>query len=364
MNNDKQYIEEREEQQSMPSPREVMECKRVFNRKHVPSCDTEKEWEKFCRKQQDFPKVIRSKNKLNLIIGFAVGVAATIALFLAIPQTFIKPEATEQIQVFNAICNANDVVLTSEAGETYIISGQTADSVLLAKGINANKDSLVYNRSAKIIKPQWITLTTPRGKDYQVTLPDGSKVWLNADSKLIFPEQFTDNKRIVTLYGEAYFNIAEDEKYPFEVKNIFFTTSVLGTEFNVKACTATDAYVVLINGKVALQSKAHPEMQFITPGQKALLNEKGEFAISRVDPYSYIQWKEGYFYFNNVPLIEIMQELGRWYNVDIIIENSKQINTRLHFVADRDQDLMDALSNLNILKVVHASIKDGKIIIK
>lgn len=364
MNNGEQHMEERKEQQPMPSSREIMECKRVFNRKHIPTPDTEEEWQRFCRKRQYRGKTVGSPNKWNLIVGFVSGIAATIVLLWMMSPHLDDSKPLEPVRVFNAVDNANDVILTSETGETYIISGQAADSVLLAKGVNANRDSLVYGCSAKVAEPKWVTLTTPRGKDYKVTLPDGSKVWLNADSKLVFPEQFTGDKRLVTLHGEAYFNVARDEKHPFEVKNDFFITSVLGTEFNVRAYAEADAHLVLVRGKVGLCSKVHPEMRLVSPGQKAQWKKDGEFVIDEVDTYAYVQWKEGYFYFNNVPLVEVMKELGRWYNVDIVFENTKQMNTRLHFVADRNQDLMFALSNLNTLEFVHATIKENKIIVK
>ena len=346
----------------MPSRNEIMDCKRMFNRKNIPTPDVEKEWQRF-KEKKIAPKVIKNNYKRNAAIGFVTGIAASLLFYFVIMQHPAK-QHIDNIQVFNAIDNGDDVLLSSESGKTYTIKGNMADSALLKQGVNATNDSLNYKHSTKRVDSEWMTLTTPRGKDYHVTLPDGSKIWLNAGSKLSFPEQFNGDKRTVKLQGEAFFQIEKNEKQPFEISTEFFTTVVLGTEFNLRAYSKTDAYVVLIQGKVSLYNNDRAQSQVLYPGQKAQWNEEGGFTINKTDTYPYIQWKEGYFYFSNVPLIDILQELGRWYNVNITVENPKHMETRLHFVADRKQDLTFALTNLNLLEVVHASVQNNNVIVK
>ena len=360
--NNIQDITPEKENSDMPSPNEIMDCKRVFNRKNIPVPDVDKEWQQF-KDKNITSKSLNNNYKRNIAIGFVTGIAASLLFYFIITQ-YNTNQDINNIQVFNAIENGEDVFLSSESGKTYTISGHTADSALLQQGVKATNDSLNYKYSTKNVNPEWMTLTTPRGKDYQVTLPDGSKIWLNAGSKLVFPEQFYGDKRIVKLQGEAFFQIEKNEKQPFEVATDFFTTVVLGTEFNLRAYSKTDAHVVLIQGKVSLYSDDEAKSQVLLPGQKAQWNEEGGFTINKTDTYSYIQWKEGFFYFTNVPLIDILQELGRWYNVNIIFENPKHMNTRLHFVADRKQDLTFTLANLNLLEVVHASIQNNNVIVE
>lgn len=345
-----------------PSAREMMDCKRVFTRKNVPAPDVEEAWRLFGDKAGISAEVPKRKNRRTLFIGFAAGVAASVAILLGVYQLFI---ASHPVQVFEAAQSINGISLTNAAGKSLNLSNvDSADNTLLAQGVKANKDSLDY-RSAKLdALPKVQTVTIPRGQDYQVVLSDGTKVWLNADSKLIFPDHFTGAKREVELEGEAYFEVAKDKAHPFVVNNKMFSTEVLGTKFNMKTYDASNASVVLIEGKVSLESKKSKTREVIIPGQKAQLTSAGKFNVQSVDTYSYTQWKDGYFYFNNVPLVDIMQELGRWYNVDIEIENPKTMHTRLHFVADRNQGLAAALKNLNAIGDVTATMNSNKVVVR
>ncbi|MDR1719719.1 MAG: FecR domain-containing protein [Dysgonamonadaceae bacterium] len=360
MDQDKYIEEDRDE--AIPSAREAFDCRRIFNRQFIPTPDVGMEWQRFCDKYrlQTAPKTV---SRMNFIWGFVAGIAATIAVFLVMHDNTNNTPLSDEIQVFESIANADEVILSSGDGTMHVITGNVNDSILLLQGINANADSLVYSLSGSPAQPKQMTLVTPRGRDYFVTLSDGTKMWLNAGSRLLFPERFTGDRRIVELQGEAYFVVAKDEKRPFEVRTNFFTTSVLGTEFNLRAYSAADAHLVLVEGKVSLSSEGHADPLTVTPGHKAQWNGEG-FTVNHVDTYAYTQWKEGYFYFDNVPLVEIMRELGRWYNVSVVFDNTAFINTRLHFVADRHGDLVLALNNLNILDVVNATLTDEKIVIK
>ncbi len=364
MNNEERHQTDNQDSQPMLSMQEVLDCKRALNRMHLPSPDVDEAWERFSKKHAPVTPVSgRKKGRKALLIGFVSGVAASLLLLWMITGLQDKPSAEKQVQVFTALPPQDKVVLSTSSDEIYTFAPQT-DSALHIHAMMSQGQSSADDARSHQKAPKWLTLTTPRGEDFRLTLPDGTEVWMNADSKLEFPETFTGDKREVRLYGEAYFDVARNEEQPFEVKNSFFTTSVLGTEFNVRAYSPEDAHVVLVQGKVSLQSKEHPEPQVIQPGQKAQWTEQGGFTVSEVDTYSYIQWKEGYFYFNNVPLVEIMQELGRWYNVDILFEDTAAMHTRFHFVADRNQDLGFALTNLNALKVVLAVQDEDRVIIR
>lgn len=359
MNSD-EHIERQTEPMEDPSVLEVMDCKRVFTRMRVPAPDVSQAWQQFSKGVELEPEQPRRRSRRTLFIGFAAGVAASIAILLGVYQLFI---ANHPVQVFEASSNPGAVMLTNAMGKNLDVSSGGAANALLSQGVKANKDSMDY-RSAKISEmPQVQTINIPRGKDYQVTLSDGTKVWLNADSKLIFPDHFTGSRRVVQLDGEAYFEVTKDKAHPFVVNNKLFSTVVLGTKFNMKTYDASNASVVLVEGKVSLQSKKNGAKKILAPGQKAQLATSGIFDVQAVDTYSYVQWKDGYFYFNNVPLIDIMQELGRWYNVNIQVNNPRMMHTRLHFVADRNQGLDAALQNLNAMGDVHASRNGSQVTI-
>jgi transmembrane sensor len=363
MNSDNN-IEEGAKFSEKPCAREIMDCKRVFTRMRVPAPNIDDAWQQFGRHANLDPQVTKRKNRRTLFIGFAAGIAASVAIYIGVYQMFIVPQIPHAVQVFSAQQNKNGVSLLYNSGRSFYLSSNKTNDALLAQGVKANKDSLVYAAPKTATRAETLVISIPRGKDYHVVLSDGTNVWLNADTKLIFPDHFIGARREVQLYGEAYFEVTKDKAHPFVVNNGFFSTMVLGTKFNMDTYDQSNANVVLVEGKVALESKKSKFIQTIVSGQRAQLNSSGQFNIQHVDTYAYIQWKDGYFYFNNVPLVEIMQELGRWYNVDIIIENPRIMHTRLHFVADRNQGLSEALQNLNIISNVHAIMNGNKIIIK
>ena len=204
-----------------------------------------------------------------------------------------------------------------------------------------------------------LALTTPRGKDYHLTMADGTQVWLNADSRLEFPEAFGSDKREVKLKGEAYFEVAKDTQRPFVVHTDFITTQVLGTAFNVKAYSMRDAAVTLVEGVVRV--KAGSESRQLVPGQQAAIKQ-AHLRVAQVDTYPYIQWKEGFLYYDNATLFTIMQDLARWYNVNVSFDDTSKMQLRLHFVVERSKSLDEAISSLNSLGEVHVQ-REGNVIV-
>ncbi len=205
--------------------------------------------------------------------------------------------------------------------------------------------------------PKIKTVSTPRGKAYTVVLPDGTRAILNADSKLLFPSRFTGETREVQLLGEAYFDVKKDAAHPFIVKTEKVVTRVLGTEFNLTAYPESDVSVTLISGSVMVNDDVK-----LKPGENALL-EGGEFKVTTVDTEYYTQWKEGYFYFDNVPLIDVVRELGRWYNINIQINENSLLSYRLHFIADRNASIEQVVQNLNELSFLSAVKQGNRLII-
>ena len=186
---------------------------------------------------------------------------------------------------------------------------------------------------------------------------------MNADSRLEFPKQFTGSQRRVKLKGEAYFQVAKNASKPFIVETDFFNTTVLGTTFNLKAYSAKDANIVLVEGSVRVNAKGHEIT--LKPGQQAILNSQSSILnIKEVDTYPYTQWREGFFYFENQTLFEIMQELGRWYNVNIAFDDPQKMDLRPHFVCKRSQSLGEAIKNMNELGVVEIEYTGDAVIIK
>jgi len=164
-----------------------------------------------------------------------------------------------------------------------------------------------------------LELATPLGGIYQVTLPDGTKVWLNAGSSLKYPMSFAKNERRVSLEGEAFFEVTKDSARPFKVLSKGQEIEVLGTAFNVNDYPDnTVIKTTLVNGKVKLSNdKRYSEAIYLLPGQQSTNTNNGKIQLANVDTAPFTAWKEGLFYFDETPLSDALQQIGRWYNVEV-----------------------------------------------
>lgn len=242
------------------------------------------------------------------------------------------------------------------------LSAPQADSLLRETGITRGEEELDYQQTIR--ETEIHTLTTPRCGAYQLRLADGTQVWLNAESRLKYPSRFTGEQRVVELEGEGYFKVTPDSQRPFIVKSGDITTEVLGTEFNVRTYVPDDSHVTLLKGSVKVKNTDSSSEVVIQPGEDAHLQGDGTFDVREVDTDNYYLWTEGYFYFDNESVVEIMRELGRWYNIRVEFENPRAMNYRLHFLAERDQKIEEVLQLLNMLGKVQATYENNKISVK
>lgn len=280
------------------------------------------------------------------------GVAAVWALVFGLSSFFSStPVAPEQpaIRFFAATEHASHVVLqVDDQPETLL------------------EDSVMDVKDWKDLTPETPccqTLTTPRGKSFQLILSDGTKVWINAESSLRYPVVFNGAERRVELKGEACFEVSKDEDCPFIVSADGMDTRVLGTKFNVRSYKTEDRHVTLIEGKVQVTNPHSRRSVVLQPGQDLTYGENEAEQISYVNLAAYTAWTEGLFYFEDAPLKEIMTSLGRWYNVDIDFEQVELYDIRLNFWADRNAQLEEALELLNGLEKVRLDYRDGTITI-
>lgn len=185
------------------------------------------------------------------------------------------------------------------------------------------------------------TLLTRRGGEYRIVLADGTRVHLNADSKLKFPVAFNGTERNVYLEGEAYFEVAHNEEKPFFVHVQGMKIRQYGTAFNVHAYPHEDVEVVLVKGSIGVTAGTSRHM--LKPGQLATLKEAGrQLSVEHVDVSSYVAWNEGRFYFVNEKLEDIMKSLSRWYDIDIHFDTDEI--RALHFTGSLDRyDTIDPI---------------------
>ena len=220
--------------------------------------------------------------------------------------------------------------------------------------------TLAYDPGAQSDAGELHTLSTPAGKDFKLILADGTTVWLNDRSRLQYPARFTGAERRVRLQGEAYFDVARQSgDVPFIVETDRMQVRVLGTEFNLSDHAGDRSHVTLVEGSVEVCGARGDRCVRIEPGEDARLNDDGSFAIRQVDTDVYVYWKEGYFFFDDAPLSDIMQQIGRWYNVDVVFDNTRAMSLRLHFFCERAAGIEAALAQLNILRKFKAEYRDG-----
>lgn len=207
---------------------------------------------------------------------------------------------------------------------------------------------------------EYNTVKTPRGGQYQVRLPDGSKVWLNAASSLRFPTAFVGGDRTVELTGEAYFEVADKKNQPFRVKVDNMQVDVLGTHFDVMAYPEEGGVQTsLLQGAVRVEAGA--DAQVLKPGLEALLSG-GVLRVAEADTDQAVAWKNGLFQFDGATLETIMHQVCRWYDVDVRYTK----NTSAHFSGQipRSAPLTDVLHMLDLAGKAKFSTEGRTIIVK
>jgi transmembrane sensor len=206
------------------------------------------------------------------------------------------------------------------------------------------------------------TVATPRGGQYQLTLPDGSQVWLNAASSLRFPVAFSGAERRVELTGEAYFEVAKDAVHPFKVAARGAEVVVLGTHFDVNAYADEPALATtLLEGAVRLSQGA--QQATLRPGQQARPRPGGTIQVREVDPQHAVAWKNGYFVFNDEPIEAIMRQVARWYDVDVQYQGrltNKDFNGKI----SRYKDATAVLHMLELTGAVHFTTQGRRITVQ
>ena len=255
-------------------------------------------------------------------------------------------------------------------GSLYEARKQSAEIVVLDEQdheqvINGNEIKL-----ASSVKVERHTVVVPEGKDMKLILADGTQVWLNANSRLIYPTAFKGKNREVELQGEGYFKVTHDACHPFIVKAGDMQTSVLGTEFNVNAFDQSNPHVTLVEGSVKVSSvlthKTESQVagKIIVPGEDAVLNEQGKIIVSHVDTDDVACWKDGIQLFNDASLREIVLQLGSWYNVNVVCHDESLLNTHLRYMYNRRNGIEEAIKMLNDISNNKIKLKNNTILIE
>ena len=253
--------------------------------------------------------------------------------------------------------------LTLGSGDRVVLGRQ--DTLLEVKAINihVSEKEVVYCKIADSLKtkePEYNMIETPQGTEFQVVLADGTKVWLNAGSKLWYPVNFVGNERRVRLVGEAYFDVVLNDEMPFVVGTSRADIWVHGTEFCVRDYLGQENLTTLVSGSVSVH-KHGGKTYSIKPGQQvSILGDS--VRIAEVETIYFTSWKDGYFIFNQATLEEIIDELSKWYDFDYFFVNNATASIRLTAKMKKYDDVNLVLDMLSRTGNVFFSSK-GRILI-
>ncbi len=302
-----------------------------------------------------------------------IGVIACIAYFSLNVQ---KPQPVAHTQIPSGtsdqapgrdgailkLSNGQEIVLDNAANGDLTQQGSTS---IIKKG-----NVLVYNGKKEGAEVLYNTLSTPIGRQFQLVLPDGTKVWLNSSSSITYATLFKGNERSVTVSGEAYFEVAKDASKPFRVhvasalKEMGETViQVLGTDFNINAYgDETPVKTTLLQGSVSVKTGNNSAL--LKPGQQALVESTTHINLNKdVDVAKEVAWKNGLFNFNNEKLKSIMPQIARWYNVDVVYENKDVQNIMITGEIERKANLSEVLKILTFLNINY-KLEGRKLILK
>ncbi len=297
---------------------------------------------------------------------WSIAAAATITIAIALGSWLYSILPLNRLQTSTE--TLQDLPPGSNRATLMLSDGRTVDLSEGQTGIVVG-DSLMYNDGSMVLTAQKesqfpdtpipMSLITPKGGTYQVTLPDGTKVWLNAASILQYPSRFVGDERLVKLEGEAYFEVAKAKKgspWPFRVEVDGQSVEVTGTQFNLTAYpNSTEIKTTLVEGSVKL--RAHKTNTSITllPGEQGML-ASGKLSKQPTNISSAVAWKNGDFMFDNERLESIMEDLARWYDAEIVYQNAPK-NIRLYGIVSRSKNISTVLQILEMTERVKFKIE-------
>ena len=233
-------------------------------------------------------------------------------------------------------------VVVSETGR---ISYQSAEG----KGGITKDTARVMNR-----------LVIPRGGEFNLTLSDGTHVWLNAETELRYPVQFNGKERVVYLKGEAYFEVSKNKEKPFLVQVDDMSVKVYGTEFNVN--TYNNIETVLVTGSVSMNQGGKEVL--LKPNQKGVFDQvSGKITVADVDVLAYVSWKNGDFIFRNESLNSIMDKLSRWYGLEVLYQDARLQNVRLSGNLKRYKDVRELFVSFEKISDARFKVQGNKVIV-
>ena len=309
----------------------------------------------------------RKSRRMTLRWSIAASIILLVGLFVGRTISGVRDIHEEQ-ELAKSVMQpgtSKAILMMADGKEVVLEQGQNLNILLNERvRVATSSQGIVYEEHGKgMVTEEYNKLTTPVGGEYSLVLSDGTKVFLNADSELKYPVEFSDGKRIVDLKGEAYFEVHKDSLRPFIVRMNGAEVTVLGTSFNVNTYGDDgQIYTTLVNGSVRVSSMKNKQEEILKPGMQSVMNvQSGLLTVRKVDVEPYVAWREGRFVFRAMTLDLIMRQLQRWYDFEVFYQNSELKDYEFWGVIKRDMDLDKVLSVIKATTNVDFEVK-GKVI--
>ena len=309
----------------------------------------------------------RKSRRMTLRWSVAASIILLVGLFVGRMINDVRDIHEEQVLMTNAMQPGKSKAILMTADGKKVALEQNRDlNIQLNERVRVatTGEGIVYEGNGTgSVKEEYNTLFTPIGGEYALTLADGTKVYLNADSELKYPVEFLNGKRIVDLKGEAYFDVRKDSLHPFIVRVNGAEVQVLGTSFNINAYGDDgQMYTTLVDGSIRFSSEKSGQEEVLTPGMQSVMSlETGKFMLYEVDVEPYIAWRKGRFVFQSMTLDLLMRQLQRWYDFEIFYQNQDLKDYVFRGVINRDMELDRVLSVIAATTDVDFKVQ-GKVI--
>lgn len=309
----------------------------------------------------------RKSRRMTLRWSVAASIILLIGLFVGRMINDVRDMHEEQVLTTNVMQpGKSKAILVTADGKKVALEQNRDLNIQLNERVRVatTGEGIVYEgNGAGGVKEEYNTLSTPIGGEYALTLADGTKVYLNADSELKYPVEFLNGKRVVDLKGEAYFDVRKDSLHPFIVRVNGAEVQVLGTSFNINAYGDDgQMYTTLVDGSIRFSSEKSGQEEVLTPGMQSVMSLRtGKFMLYEVDVEPYIAWRKGRFVFQSMTLDLLMRQLQRWYDFEIFYQNQDLKDYVFRGVINRDMELDRVLSVIAATTDVDFKVQ-GKVI--
>ncbi|WP_436414199.1 FecR family protein [Petrimonas sp.] len=300
--------------------------------------------------------------KKRKILTYSLSAAASIAL-LILSATFLLTQNRDVAVVQDIVVGktqpSSDIQLIT--GEKTVTLGQNADITVSEQGSASITDSTRQQETLELSRKETNRLIIPYGKRSFLILSDGTKVWLNSGTEMEFPTAFDEKSRTVHIKGEVYIEVAQVANKPFVVKTPEMDVKVLGTAFNLSAYAGSkNESVVLVEGSVQVNTRGNKEVK-LAPNE--LLTVSGENTeVKSVDVSEYISWRKGVLEFKKTPISEVLEKIGRYYNVEF--ENNADVTLKGQTISGKlflSSNLDSVMTSVSVLSSTVYS-REGQII--